>query len=152
MGRHHLQDHDDGTDSVVVKRVIAYRVDGTEKRASRKALRIASEYASTVAGRQPTANGPARIEGTGKGTGTYFVSPDGTYLGGDWQLRSALLVSSSLRITRCRSPSLRPPRSPLSNEPDAFHPGRRACRRPHRGVQLGHDRQSPGHQPRTPTR
>ena len=44
---------------------------------------------STVAGRQPTDNGPARIEGTGKGTGTYFVAPDGTYLGGDWQLRSS---------------------------------------------------------------
>jgi len=86
----------DGTDSVVVKRVIVYRVEGTEKRASRKALRIASEYASTVAGRQPTDNGPARIQGTGKGTGSYFVSPDGTYLGGDWQLSSALLVSSSL--------------------------------------------------------
>ena len=37
----------------------------------------------------------ARIEGAGKGTGTYFVSSDGTYLGGDWQLRSALTISGA---------------------------------------------------------
>ena len=48
-----------------------------------------------MAGTQPTPNGPAPIEGTGKGTGTYFVSPDGLYLGGDWQLRSALTISGA---------------------------------------------------------
>jgi hypothetical protein len=85
----------DGTDSVVVKRVTAYRVVGNESRDSRKTLRIASEYTSTVAGTQPTPNGPARIEGSGSGTGTYFVSPDGQYLGGDWQLRSALTISGA---------------------------------------------------------
>jgi hypothetical protein len=84
-----------GTDSVVVKRVTTYRVIGTEMRATRKALRIASKYASTVAGTQPTDRGPARVEGSGKGTGTYFVSPDGAYLGGDWQLRSALTISGT---------------------------------------------------------
>jgi hypothetical protein len=85
----------DGSDTVVVKRVISYRVVGSETREARKALRIASEYASTVAGTQPTPNGPARIEGSGKGTGVYFVSPDGAYLGGDWQLRSALTISGA---------------------------------------------------------
>jgi hypothetical protein len=85
----------DGTDSVVVKRVTSYRVVGPEKRSTGRALRIASEYASTVAGTQPTPNGPARIEGRGKGTGTYLVSPDGLYLGGDWQLQSALTLTGS---------------------------------------------------------
>jgi hypothetical protein len=85
----------DGTDSVVVKRITAYKVIGSETRAARKALRIASEYQSTVAGTQPTPNGPARIEGAGKGSGTYFVSPDGLYLGGDWQLRSALTIAGA---------------------------------------------------------
>jgi hypothetical protein len=85
----------DGSDSVVVKRVTSYRVLGKEKRPTGQALRIASEYASTVAGTQPTPNGPARIEGSGTGTGTYFVTPDGLYLGGDWQLRSALTLSGS---------------------------------------------------------
>lgn len=85
----------DGTDSVVVKRITAYRVMGNETRDARKAVRIASEYTSTVAGTQPTPNGPARIEGGGKGTGTYFVSPEGLYLGGDWQLRSALTIAGA---------------------------------------------------------
>lgn len=85
----------DGTDSVVVKRVTSYRVVGSEKRDDRKAVRITSEYRSTVAGTQPTPNGPARIEGAGKGAGTYFVSPEGLYLGGDWQLQSALTISGA---------------------------------------------------------
>jgi hypothetical protein len=84
-----------GTDSVVVKRVVAYQAMGRETRNARKAVRIASQYNSKVLGTQPTPNGPAKIEGTGTGTGTYFVSPDGTYLGGDWQLRSALKISGS---------------------------------------------------------
>jgi hypothetical protein len=66
---------------------------GKDTRQSRKALRVSSEYNSTVAGTQPTPNGPARIEGSGKGTGIYFVSPEGLYLGGDWQLNSALTIS-----------------------------------------------------------
>ncbi|HET6577306.1 MAG TPA: hypothetical protein VFG66_03240 [Gemmatimonadales bacterium] len=85
----------DGTDSVVVRRVNSYRVLGKETRGARKAVRIASEYQSSVAGTQPTPNGPARIEGAGKGAGTYFVSSDGLYLGGDWQLRSALTISGA---------------------------------------------------------
>ena len=84
-----------GTDSVVVKRVTSYRVVGSETRDARKAVRIASEYQSTVAGTQPTPNGPARIEGAGKGCVTFFVSPEGLYLGGDWQLRSALTISGA---------------------------------------------------------
>jgi hypothetical protein len=83
----------DGTDSVVVKRVTTYRVVG--KDAPRKALRVSSEYRSSVAGTQPTPNGPARIEGSGKGTGSYFVSPEGLYLGGDWQLNSSLTISGA---------------------------------------------------------
>jgi hypothetical protein len=46
-----------------------------------------------VAGTQPTPNGPARIEGSGTGKGAYFVSSEGQYLGGDWQLQSALKIS-----------------------------------------------------------
>ena len=85
----------DGTDSVLVSRVTSYRVVGRETHEARKAVRITSAYQSTVAGTQPTPSGPARIEGTGKGSGTYFVSPDGLYLGGDWQLQSALTISGA---------------------------------------------------------
>jgi hypothetical protein len=84
-----------GSDSVVVKRIVAYQAMGNETRNARKAVRIASQYNSNVLGTQPTPNGPAKIEGTGSGTGVYFVSPDGTYLGGDWHLQSALKISGS---------------------------------------------------------
>ena len=46
-----------------------------------------------MTGARPTKNGPGRIEGSGKGTGNYFVHPEGLYLGGDWQLRSSLTIS-----------------------------------------------------------
>jgi hypothetical protein len=84
-----------GSDTVVVRRVTIYHVIGKDKRDSKKAMRVTSEYRSTVAGTQPTPNGPARIEGQGKGAGTYFVTSDGAYLGGDWQLESALTLAGS---------------------------------------------------------
>jgi hypothetical protein len=84
-----------GSDTVVVRRVTAYHVGKKEKRDSKKALHVVSEYRSSVAGTQPTPNGPARVEGSGKGIGDYFVTPDGVYLGGDWQLESALTIAGS---------------------------------------------------------
>jgi hypothetical protein len=84
-----------GPDSVVVKRITSYKVMGKEKRDSKKALRVTSQYQSTVAGTQPTPNGPARLEGSGTGAGTYFVTSDGAYLGGDWQLQSALTIAGA---------------------------------------------------------
>jgi hypothetical protein len=84
-----------GTDTVLVRRVVTYQAAAKDKRDNQKAVRITSGYSSTVAGRQPTPSGPAKVEGTGKGIGTYFVTSDGRYLGGDWQLRSALNVSGS---------------------------------------------------------
>jgi hypothetical protein len=85
-----------GVDSVVVRRVTSYQVAGRETRGTRKALRVTSQYTSTIHGTQPTDSGqPARIEGSGTGSGTYFVSPDGSYLGGDWQLQSSLTIAGA---------------------------------------------------------
>jgi hypothetical protein len=82
-----------GADTVVVRRIVAYRAAANENHEARKAVRITTDYSSQVAGTQPTPNGPARIEGTGSGKGKYFVSTEGHYLGGDWQLQSALKIS-----------------------------------------------------------
>jgi hypothetical protein len=84
-----------GTDTVRVQRVITYQAAAKDKRDDQKAIRIATAYASTVAGSQPTPNGPAKVEGTGKGAGVYFVTSDGRYLGGDWELHSALSISGA---------------------------------------------------------
>jgi hypothetical protein len=84
-----------GKDTVVVRRIVAYRAAANETRGAKKAVRITTDYTSQVAGTQPTPNGPARIEGSGSGKGAYFVSSEGLYLGGDWQLQSALKISGS---------------------------------------------------------
>lgn len=84
-----------GTDTVVVERITTYEAAAKDKRGKDKVIRITSAYASTVNGSQPTPSGPAKLEGSGKGSGTYFVTPDGQYLGGDWELRSALNVSGA---------------------------------------------------------
>jgi hypothetical protein len=84
-----------GTDSVTVRRVSAYKAGGAETWNTRKAFRITEDFTSSVAGTQPTPNGPARIEGTGSGKASYYVAPDGRYLGGDWEQRSSLALSGS---------------------------------------------------------
>ena len=84
-----------GSDSVTVRRVSAYQAAAGETRDARKAVRVTQDFTSSVAGTQPTPNGPARIEGTGTGTGAYYVGTDGRYLGGTWQQQSSLKISGS---------------------------------------------------------
>ena len=84
-----------GSDSVTVRRVSAYKAAATETRDSRKAVRVTEDFTSSVAGTQPTPNGPARIEGSGSGSGSYYVGNDGRYLGGSWQQQSSLQISGS---------------------------------------------------------
>ncbi len=84
-----------GADSVTVRRVSAYKALGNETRDGRKAVRISEDFTSSVAGTQPTPSGPARMEGSGSGKGSYYVGTDGRYLGGDWQQQSSLKISGS---------------------------------------------------------
>lgn len=84
-----------GGDSVTVRRVSTYQVVGNETRASKRALRVAQNFTSSVTGTQPTPQGAARIEGTGRGTGSYYIGTDGRYLGGTWQQQSSLSISGS---------------------------------------------------------
>lgn len=81
-------------DTVTVRRVTRYRAASKEP-GKRPAIRIATEYTSEVAGSQPTPSGSARIQGTGGGKGSYLISPDGRYLGGEWELNSALTLSGT---------------------------------------------------------
>jgi hypothetical protein len=84
-----------GSDTVTVRRVTTYKAAANETRGATKAVKITADHTSNVGGSQPTPQGPAKIEGAGSGSGAYFVSPDGRYLGGEWQLRSALQLSGS---------------------------------------------------------
>ena len=58
-------------------------------------MAITTDHTSLVSGIQPTPQGPATIQGTGNGTGSYLVSPDGRFLGGEWQVHSALKLTGS---------------------------------------------------------
>lgn len=82
----------DGADSVTVRRVTNYRTGGPDPKRGR-AMRVAVDHTSEIAGSQPTPNGPAHIEGTGNGKGSYLVSADGQYLGGEWELSSSIRLS-----------------------------------------------------------
>lgn len=84
-----------GSDTVSVRRITSYKAAAAESRGNVRALRITTDQRSDVAGVQPTPQGPAKIEGTGGGTGAYYVSPDGRYLGGEWQLHSSLNLSGA---------------------------------------------------------
>jgi hypothetical protein len=84
-----------GGDTVTVRRVTNYKAAASETRDATKAVKITADQISNVAGNQPTPQGTAKIAGTGHGSGAYFVSPDGRYLGGEWQLRSAVQLSGS---------------------------------------------------------
>ena len=84
-----------GADSVTVRRVSAYKAAPTENRQPRNAVMVIEDFSSSIAGTQPTPSGPARIEGTGTGKGSYYLGTDGKYLGGTWQNVSSLKISGS---------------------------------------------------------
>ena len=85
----------EGADTVTVRRVVTYKATGNEGQGARKAVRIATSHTSEVNGSQPTPQGSAKISGTGTGSGSYLVSSDGRYLGGQWEITSALQLSGS---------------------------------------------------------
>jgi hypothetical protein len=60
-----------------------------------KALKIASASSSSFSGNQETGGGSAAIEGTGTGTGLWYLGPDGTYLGGKRSSTQNLTVSGA---------------------------------------------------------
>lgn len=82
-----------GSDTVTVRRITTYKAASSESRGAVRAVRVTTEHSSDVAGVQPTPQGPAKIEGKSGGTGAYYVSADGRYLGGEWQMHSALNLS-----------------------------------------------------------
>ena len=84
-----------GSDTVTVRRVTNYRAAANEPRQRVKAVRVTTEQTSELAGTQPTPQGPAKIEGTARGTGAYYVSADGRYLGGEWELHSSVNLSGA---------------------------------------------------------
>ncbi|HEY7502662.1 MAG TPA: hypothetical protein VH700_01085 [Gemmatimonadales bacterium] len=84
-----------GSDTVTVRRITSYKAAATESRGNVRAVRVTTQHSTNVAGVQPTPQGPARIEGTGGGSGAYYLSPDGRLLEGEWQQQSAVKLSGT---------------------------------------------------------
>jgi len=80
----------------LTKRTVTnYKAGASEPREGAKATRIDAAFSSSLAGSQETPGGTATIEGTGTGTATQYVAPDGRYLGGTSSETSQLSVSGA---------------------------------------------------------
>lgn len=80
--------------SMAVRTVTNFQ-SSSETYAGVKAVKIASASSSSVSGTQETGSGSATIEGTGTGSGTWYIAPDGSYLGGTRNGTQNLAVSGS---------------------------------------------------------
>lgn len=81
--------------SVRTRRVTNYTAAATEMRDGTKSLKIDAAFSASLNGTQKTPGGPAKIEGTGSGSGSYYVGTDGRYLGGMTAQTSSLSVSGA---------------------------------------------------------
>jgi len=68
--------------NMTTRTVTNFKVIGTEPRGGVKASRVDGAFSSSIAGTQETPGGSADIDGTGTGTSSYFVAPDGKLVGG----------------------------------------------------------------------
>ncbi|HSR14751.1 MAG TPA: hypothetical protein VLL51_03320 [Gemmatimonadales bacterium] len=59
-----------------------FQFTGMEERQGVSARKIEASFSSVMTGKMQTPGGPADMDGKATGTGTYFVGPDGHYLGG----------------------------------------------------------------------
>ncbi|HET7601214.1 MAG TPA: hypothetical protein VFK09_13030 [Gemmatimonadales bacterium] len=84
-----------GGGTMSVRRVTTYKATGSETRAGVKALRIETEFTASVNGTQETPSGTATVQGTGTGKESFYLGPDGRYLGGTSSQTSKLTISGA---------------------------------------------------------
>ncbi|HXE58394.1 MAG TPA: hypothetical protein VNK43_10370 [Gemmatimonadales bacterium] len=68
--------------AMTTRTVTNYSVTGTESRNGVKALKIEAAFSVAHAGAIASPQGEVKVDGTGTGSGTYYVAPDGRFLGG----------------------------------------------------------------------
>jgi hypothetical protein len=79
--------------SMTTKTVTNFKVTGSEVKNGVKASKVDGAFSSAIAGTQETPGGSADIEGTGTGTSTYYIGPDGRFLSGQSTSTSNLNVT-----------------------------------------------------------
>ena len=82
-----------GAGNMTTRTVTNFKVTGTEARGSVKVSRIDGAFTSSIAGTQETPGGSADIDGTGTGTSSYLVTPDGALAAGSSDSKSNLNVT-----------------------------------------------------------
>ncbi len=71
-----------GNSTMSTRTVTNYTLSGTETRAGSKALRIDAAFSLAQTGVVESPQGAVNLDGTGTGTGSYYVATDGRFLGG----------------------------------------------------------------------
>ena len=71
-----------GGGSLQSRTVTNWKLAGTESRSGVTAAKLDGAFASAIAGAQETPGGAVDIEGTGTGTSSVYIAPDGRHLGG----------------------------------------------------------------------
>lgn len=83
----------DSASSTNARTITRWSVGGKEQRAGVEATRLDAAFDLTMTASGQTPQGSMDMEGTGAGTGSYFLAADGRYLGGTTQLENDMTVS-----------------------------------------------------------
>lgn len=80
--------------TLTTRTITNFRATGTETRSGTRALKIETAFSLAQTGEVNGPQGSFSLDGTGTGTATYFVTPDGRYLGGMSSVTSDLQVTT----------------------------------------------------------
>lgn len=83
----------DSASSTNARTITRWSVAGKEQHAGVEATRLDAAFDLTMTASGQTPQGTMDMEGTGTGTSTYFVAPDGKYLGGTSKLENDMTIS-----------------------------------------------------------
>ena len=99
MGRYHREYQRTGSQTITTKTITNSSVTGRETRDGQPALKVETAFSMAQSGVLNQGGGTLSIDGTGKGTATYWVTPEGKYLG------SNSTETSDLQVTADQLPS-----------------------------------------------
>ena len=83
----------DSTSSTTARTVTRWSVAGKEQHAGVEATRLDAAFDLTMAASSQTPQGAMDMEGSGTGTGAYYLGPDRTYLGSTTQIENDMTIS-----------------------------------------------------------
>jgi hypothetical protein len=88
-------DTDASNAGVTVRTVTNFQTSGDSYNGA-KVLKLAGASSSAISGSQESPQGSMTFEGTGSGTATWFVGPDGTPLGATYSSKQSLKITAAV--------------------------------------------------------